>query len=164
MPVVLGLRPVHYAAIPILLLGGVVLFEQGRWLWHRHHRRRAIERHWEYIDGELKEIEEVENAEETEEEDGLEAANPEDTRWAVAISRSPIGSWRQKLYTSLRFAGRFVNPFLEWRDKNATNIWEYIRWQLTRNNRNGIPKDEKVVLKKRLISNVTGPMSLSVNQ
>ncbi|KNC95864.1 uncharacterized protein SPPG_08728 [Spizellomyces punctatus DAOM BR117] len=143
--VALGVRPYVFAAVPVALLGSILLFEQSRWLWHRRHRRRAIERHWEYIDGQMKEVEEVENANEAEEEEGLEPANPDETRKAVALSRAQMGFWRQKVYTSLKFAGRFVNPFLEWRDKNATNIWEYVRWQLTRHNRNGIPKDNKVL-------------------
>ncbi|KAJ3165250.1 hypothetical protein HDU88_004335 [Geranomyces variabilis] len=147
-PLASRLRPVHFIAVPFLVLGGVLFFEQGRWLWHRSHRTRAIERRWEYVDGELVEIDEVENAGQTEEEEGLEPADADATRNAVAVARArpnTVGMWRQKVYTSLTFAGRFVNPFLEWRDKNATNVWEYLRWQLTRNNRNGVPKDEKVL-------------------
>ncbi|KAJ3008581.1 hypothetical protein HKX48_008451 [Thoreauomyces humboldtii] len=111
---------------------------RGRWLWHRKRRFHAIERRWEYVDGELTAIEDVEGSSE-----GLEPADPNETRSSVAVERQ--GAWRQKLFTSLRFAGRFVNPFLEWRDKNATNVWEYLRWQLTRTNRNGVPKDRAIL-------------------
>jgi hypothetical protein len=51
--------------------------------------------------------------------------------------------WKQKLFHSLNVAGRFVNPFLEWEDRNTTDIFAYIKWQLTRDNRNGVPKDER---------------------
>jgi hypothetical protein len=53
-----------------------------------------------------------------------------------------IPKWRQKLYHSLVVAGRFVNPFVEWEDKNTTNVFAYFKWQLTRNNRNGNPSNE----------------------
>nr|KAJ3417830.1 hypothetical protein HK105_000735 [Polyrhizophydium stewartii] len=51
--------------------------------------------------------------------------------------------WRQKLFNSLGVAGRFVNPFVEWQDRNTADIAGYIRWQLTRNNRNGVPSDQR---------------------
>ncbi|KAJ3286270.1 hypothetical protein HK104_009118 [Borealophlyctis nickersoniae] len=115
---------------------------RGRWLWHRRHRRRALQLHWEYINGEkvLEVVPDVDMEDLDEEEAGLAPGEAEGTREALAQS-----GWRQRLFTSLKFAGRFVNPFWEWKDKNATNIWEYLHWQLTRVNRNGVPKDERVL-------------------
>ncbi|KAJ3035214.1 hypothetical protein HK097_004264, partial [Rhizophlyctis rosea] len=133
--------------LPILFLGGILFFEQGRWLWHRRHRQRVLKMHWENVDGQqvLEVVPDLQLEELTDEEPGLVPADPEGARKAVAVMREPNEGWRQKLYTSLRFAGRFVNPFLEWRDKNATNFWEYLHWQLTRTNRNGIPRNRQLL-------------------
>ncbi|KAJ3045208.1 hypothetical protein HDV00_011079 [Rhizophlyctis rosea] len=107
----------------------------------------ALRLHWETVDGEqvLEVTPDSEKEESTEDEPGLVPGQPAGARYAVETRREPSETWTQKLYTSLKVAGRFVNPFWEWRDKNATNFWEYLHWQLTRVNRNGVPKDLKVL-------------------
>lgn len=50
--------------------------------------------------------------------------------------------WKQKFYHSLSVAGRFVNPFIEWEDRNTTDLFQYLKWRLTRNNRNGVPDED----------------------
>ena len=42
---------------------------------------------------------------------------------------------------SLKIAGRWVNPFKEWQDRNTADIFAYLKWQFTRRNRNGVPID-----------------------
>ncbi|KAK6097707.1 hypothetical protein MT418_001803 [Batrachochytrium dendrobatidis] len=51
--------------------------------------------------------------------------------------------WRQRLFNSLGVAGRFVNPFIEWQDRNTADLFGYLKWQFTRNNRNNVPSDIK---------------------
>jgi N-acyl-phosphatidylethanolamine-hydrolysing phospholipase D len=55
--------------------------------------------------------------------------------------------WKQKFFHSLNVAGRFVNPFIEWEDRNTTDIFAYIKWQMTRKNRNGVPRNEEELAK-----------------
>ena len=40
---------------------------------------------------------------------------------------------------SLKIAGRWINPFHEWEDRNTADIFAYLKWQVTRKNRNGVP-------------------------
>ncbi|KAH9250417.1 hypothetical protein BASA81_011756 [Batrachochytrium salamandrivorans] len=54
-----------------------------------------------------------------------------------------MARWRQTLFNSLDVAGRFVNPFMEWQDRNTADLFEYIKHQFTRNNRNNVPTDIK---------------------
>eukprot|EP00842_Homolaphlyctis_polyrhiza_P000018 jgi/Hompol1/1016/HPOL_002633-RA len=70
-------------------------------------------------------------------------SDPSCASLSSSISTSSL-RWRQKLFNSLDVAGRFVNPFIEWQDRNTADLFAYIRWQLTRNNRNSIPSDIKV--------------------
>lgn len=53
----------------------------------------------------------------------------------------------EHMYESICFAGRFVNPFPEWRDKNATNFWEYLTWRFVRKDNSNVPKDETILEK-----------------
>lgn len=62
-------------------------------------------------------------------------------------------NWRQKLYHSFNVAGRFFNPFVEWKDKNTTDVFAFLKWQLTRNNRNGNPS-QKVSIYPRFALNL----------
>ena len=57
---------------------------------------------------------------------------------------NPATQWKQRFFHSLNVAGRFVNPFVEWQDRNTTNIFQYLYWQLTRKNRNGVPGREEL--------------------
>ncbi|KAH6564600.1 hypothetical protein BASA60_010248 [Batrachochytrium salamandrivorans] len=64
----------------------------------------------------------------------------------LALSSSTdndMARWRQTLFNSLDVAGRFVNPFMEWQDRNTADLFEYIKHQFTRNNRNNVPTDIK---------------------
>ena len=123
-------RPLIILTFPFFLFTSVLLFEQGRWLWHRQRRLKELQSRWSESELPFEDI--------TDDDEGLEPANPDETRQAVVIKRGG-GGYMKRIFTSLKFAGRFVNPFWEWRDKNATNVWEYLRWQLTRVNRNGVP-------------------------
>jgi N-acyl-phosphatidylethanolamine-hydrolysing phospholipase D len=52
--------------------------------------------------------------------------------------------WKLSLYQSLNVSGRFVNPFMEWNDKNITDIFQYFYWQVTRKNRNAVPDADEL--------------------
>lgn len=46
------------------------------------------------------------------------------------------------VFNSLVVGGRFVNPFREWNDRNILDLFAYIRYRLTRVNRNCVPGEE----------------------
>ncbi|KAJ3284138.1 hypothetical protein HDU76_008345, partial [Blyttiomyces sp. JEL0837] len=58
---------------------------------------------------------------------------------------SPEPLWRQRLFHSLTVVGRFVNPWIEWQDRNTGDFFAYLTWQATRRCRNGVPKDPEEV-------------------
>lgn len=118
------------AIVVPLTIGGLACFEHMRHIYYAKHRKDKVKSHWEQID------------------------TVEPTRYITTFADylllpltytlgwfEPITIWKQKFYHSLSVAGRYVNPFIEWQDRNATDLFAYVKWQLTRNNRNGIPKN-----------------------
>ncbi|KAJ3211423.1 hypothetical protein HDU67_004552 [Dinochytrium kinnereticum] len=61
---------------------------------------------------------------------------------------STVMRFRQKLFHSLVVFGRFVNPWLEWEDRNVGDFLGYLSWQLTRTCRNGVPKEQEILNKE----------------
>jgi hypothetical protein len=49
------------------------------------------------------------------------------------------------IFSSIIVGGRFVNPFREWDDRNILDLFAYIRYRLTRVNRNAVPNDITVL-------------------
>ncbi|KAJ3321209.1 hypothetical protein HDV06_004552 [Boothiomyces sp. JEL0866] len=96
--------------IPTVVIGGL-FFEHIRFVVTHYHRNKGIKQYW-IQEGELEEIE---------------------NDFKIVLK------WKQKLFHSFSVAGRYVNPFLEWEDRNTTDIFAMIRYQITRNNRNGLP-------------------------
>ncbi|KAJ3403498.1 hypothetical protein HDV05_007784 [Chytridiales sp. JEL 0842] len=58
---------------------------------------------------------------------------------------SMLVSWSRPLLKSLQVVGRFVNPWPEWEDRNTGDFGAVIWWQLTRECRNGVPRDQKTI-------------------
>lgn len=50
--------------------------------------------------------------------------------------------WTQKLYNSLIVAGTYVNPFVEFHDRNITDLYAFAVHQISRENRNNVPSEE----------------------
>jgi hypothetical protein len=46
------------------------------------------------------------------------------------------------IFTSLMVGRRFVNPFREWDDRCIADFFAYIKYQITRTNRNNVPDKE----------------------
>jgi N-acyl-phosphatidylethanolamine-hydrolysing phospholipase D len=113
-------------------IGGAACFEHFRYLITHRHRNNKLKDFWEPL-------------EIVEKPYGFWHTLAEYLLLPVTYTIGyfePTQKWKQKLFDSLKVAGRYVNPFLEWEDRNTTDIFAYIKWQLTRNNRNGVPKDE----------------------
>ncbi|KAJ3105948.1 hypothetical protein HDU97_007294 [Phlyctochytrium planicorne] len=64
---------------------------------------------------------------------------------SMKTADSVSSQFRQKLFHSLVVVGRFVNPWLEWEDRNVGDFLGYLGWQLTRTCRNGVPKDRTIL-------------------
>ena len=100
-------------------------FEQIRFTLTKPHRKNALKQYWQ--EGPLEALSIL---------DYLLLPITYFISW-FDYDSTPSGSTSN----SLKIAGRWVNPFKEWQDRNTADIFAYLKWQFTRRNRNGVPPE-----------------------
>ncbi|KAI8894175.1 beta-lactamase superfamily domain-containing protein [Globomyces pollinis-pini] len=125
--------------VPLTVIA-VISFEHLRYIITHPHRQRKLKSHWETEPSENTESDQLSLLETF--GDYLLLPITYLIGFLIPNQSRNNTNWKQKFFHSLSVAGRYVNPFIEWQDRNTTDIFAYIKWQLTRNNRNGVPKLE----------------------
>lgn len=109
------------AIIPPTLLVSFILWENFIHYWHKPKRRNALES-WL---NETKSNQHLDNATSGEELESMLGKELSDSFYYFNL----------RMMRSLIVAGRYLNPFPEWQDRNILSVFEHLKWRLTRSNK-----------------------------